>query len=154
MFIVNWDILKICSQWMRMMCLNCFRGLLCAGCNSREPLFTGGEKFRIPPTVRISTEVKEIFAWVRINPCNQNKWFSEKKTHYWSACWLCSSCLDLKSYPVLAGFSYLCPLTGGQLTATHCYLFYMKSKSRKSWTGFPDKFWLIQKMLSCSHFIS
>lgn len=124
MFIVNWDILKFCSQWIRMMCLNCCRGLLHAGCNSREPLFTGGKKFCIPCTVRISTEVNEIFPWVRINTCNQSKWFSEKHAHYWSACWLCSCIfchVDLKGYPILVGFSYLCPLTDGHFTASTYY---------------------------------
>lgn len=158
MFIVNWDILKLCSQWIRMMGLNCFRGLLCAGCNSSEPLFTGGKKFCIPCTVRISTEVNEIFAWVRIN---QSKWFSGKQAHYWSACWLCSCIfchLDLRSYPILAGFGSLCPLmvTSQWLHATAFLTMsgYVKRKSRNSLTGFSGQFWLIQKMLSCPHFIS
>lgn len=92
-----------------MMGLNCFRGLLCADCNSREPLFTGGKKFYIPHTVRISTEVNEVFPRVRINTCNQSR-FSEKQARCCNACWLCSciSChLDLESYPILIGFYYI-----------------------------------------------
>lgn len=162
MFIVNWDILKLCSQWIRMMGLNCFRGLLCAGCNSREPLFTGGKKFCIPCTVRISTEVNEIFAWVRINTCNQSKLFSEKQAHYWRACWLCSCIfchLDLKSYPILVGLLTYVRLLMVTLQQLHTTAFltrsvYVKRKSRRSLTGFSDKFWLIQKMLSWPHFIS
>lgn len=82
------------------------------------------KKICIPCTVRISTEVNEIFAWVRINTCNESKRFSEKQAHYWSACWLCSCIFchfDWKSYPILVGFGYLCPLTDGQFTVTTHY---------------------------------
>lgn len=149
MFIVNWDILEFCSQWNRMMGLNCFRGLLCAGCNSREPLFTGEKKFYIPHTVRISTEVNEIFAWVRINTCNQSRWFSEKQARCWSACWLCSCIfchLDLESYPVLTAFCYLHPLTVGHFTAaTHYHLSYKECLCEKTELKFFS--WFLRQIL-------
>lgn len=164
MFIVNWDILEFCSQWNRMMGLNCFRGLLCAGCNSREPLFTGGKKFYIPHTVRISTEVNEIFAWVRINTCNQSRWFSEKQARCWSACWLCSCIfchLDLESYPILIAFCYLHPLTVGHFTAaTHYHLSYKECLCEKKELKFFNWFFrqilvhLKSDMLTYPHFIS
>lgn len=94
------------------------------------------KKFCIPCTVRISTEVNEIFSSVRINICNRSKWFSEKQARYWSVCWLpsCIFChLDLKSYPILIGFSYLCPLTDGHFTlTTHCCLSYKECSCEKS----------------------
>lgn len=149
MFIVSWDILEFCSQWNRMMGLNCFRGLLCAGCNSREPLFTGGKKFYIPHTVRISTEVNEIFAWVRINTCNQSRWFSKKQARCWSASWLCSCTfchLDLESYPILIAFCYLHPLTVGHFTAaTQYHLSYKECLCEKKELKFFS--WFLRQIL-------
>lgn len=159
MFIVNWDIPKLCSQWIRRTGLNCFRGLLCAGCNSREPLFTGGKKFCIPCTVRISTEVNEISA-LRINTFDQRKWFSAKQAHYWSARWLCSSIfchLDLKNYRVIVvSFGCCVHLLMVTLQWLHCLSYAeAKRRSRRSYlTGLSDKSWLIQKTLSCAHFLS